>query len=288
MNEMQTGASPARFAAFSFVDRITRIEGLSRVTGQYTIPQTVSRFPASLVAEAIGQLAAWVAMQHTAFARRPVAALAGETRLFRPAMPGERLDLEVDIESCDEEAIVYRGRAFVEGQLVLELLETLGSMLETTAFDEPERLAADFACLIGVGRAPGAFQGVAEPVLKTLSHVPGQNIEATLYVPEQADFFADHFPAKPVYPATLLLDALMWLAAPLAQEFVGQPIRVHAISNVKVRAFTSPGESLTVFAQEPQWSGEKSDTVSIKVGAKKEGRNIAAARLYVKPLGENP
>jgi len=64
----------SRFAAFSFVDRITQIEGTSRVCGLYTIPPEVSHFPVSLVAEAIGQLAAWVAMSVVDFTHRPVAA----------------------------------------------------------------------------------------------------------------------------------------------------------------------------------------------------------------------
>ena len=100
------GLPVARFAAFSFVDRITSIDGLSRVEGVYTIPPGIGFFPVSLVAEAIGQLAAWVAMSHVSFNRRPVAALAGETRIHSLVQPGDTLALEVDIESCDEDAIV--------------------------------------------------------------------------------------------------------------------------------------------------------------------------------------
>ena len=51
-----------RFRAFSFVDRITRLDPGHRIEGLYTVPATASRFPAALMAEAVGQLAAWSAM----------------------------------------------------------------------------------------------------------------------------------------------------------------------------------------------------------------------------------
>ena len=55
------------------------------------------------MAEAVGQLASWVAMAHIEFRGRPVAALALETRFLRDAQPGETLELAVEIESCDDE-----------------------------------------------------------------------------------------------------------------------------------------------------------------------------------------
>ncbi len=69
-----------RFRAFSFVDRITRRPAAaSRVI--YTVPPPSTRFPASLMAEAVGQLAAWSAMAQLDFAWRPVAGLAAESAL---------------------------------------------------------------------------------------------------------------------------------------------------------------------------------------------------------------
>ena len=168
-----------RFAAFSFVDRITRIDGITQVCGVYTIPAHATRFPVSLVAEAIGQLAAWVAMSTVAFSRRPVAALAGDTRIFSAPRPGDTLELQVDIESCDAEAITYRGRATVGGKLVLELLDTLGSMLDISEFDDPVALAADFAVLTSTGRTPGCFAGVPQPVLTDISHEAARSFPAS-------------------------------------------------------------------------------------------------------------
>ena len=103
------------FAAFSFVDRITEFEPGKRAVGRYHVPVHVAAFPSCLVAEAVGQLAAWVAMAHIGFRGRPVAALANETRFRADVAPGDTLSLAVDIESCDEHAVAYSGSALVGG-----------------------------------------------------------------------------------------------------------------------------------------------------------------------------
>ena len=272
-----------RFAAFSFVDRITLIEGTTRVCGLYTIPAGVSHFPVSLVAEAIGQLAAWVAMSVVDFSHRPVAALAGDTRMHRLPRAGDTLELIVEIESCDAESIQYRGRALIAGQLVLELSDTLGSMLDIDEFDAPEALRADFSLLTTSGRAPGAFKGVPPPVLEDISSQDKQRFEARLHVPAQADFFLDHFPRRPVFPATLMLDAQLQLAHRLAEIQAGGPVRVQRITNVKVRAFTAPGATLVLFAECAEPSQTDVEPILIKVGAQAESRTIAGAKMFFVP-----
>ena len=272
-----------RFAAFSFVDCITQIDGLKRVTGRYTIPADATYFPVSLVAEAIGQLAAWVAMSTVDFRFRPVAALAGDTRIFARPAPGDTLELIVDIESCDEESITYRGHAMVGEKRVLELLDTLGSMLDISEFDDPVALAADFVRLTTSGREPGAFKGVPLPVLTDSSHETGKKLQARLNVPAQAPFFADHFPRRPVFPATLMLDAQLQLAARIAAEAAGQSVHVTRITNVKVRAFTSPGASLHLFAESAAPGEDDPEPILIKVGAQADGRTIAGAKMYFAP-----
>ena len=280
----QSGAGQSgRFAAFSFVDRITQIEGITRVRGLYTIPLGVTRFPVSLVAEAIGQLAAWVAMSVVHFTHRPVAALAGDTRVHRLPRAGDMLELIVDIESCDAESIQYRGRAMVDGQLILELSDTLGSMLDINEFDVPDALRADFQLLTTTGRTPGAFKGVPAPVLEDLSGSDPLRREAYLSVPAAADFFLDHFPLRPVFPATLLLDAQLQLAQRLALSQAERPVRVQSITNVKVRAFTAPGATLVLFAERAEASRDNAETILIKVGAQAEGRTIASAKMYFVP-----
>ena len=130
------------FAAFSFVDRITALEPGVRAHGAFAIPPRIDAFPPCLMAEAVGQLAAWVAMAHIGFRGRPVAALALETRFLHGARPGQRLDLTVDIEHCDDEAVAYGGSADIDGARVIELKQCLGPMMPVADFDDPDALAA--------------------------------------------------------------------------------------------------------------------------------------------------
>src|SRR6266704_7069921 len=108
------------FAAFSFVDRITALDPGKSARGVFAIAGGLREFPRALVAEAVGQLAAWVAMSRIDFRGRPVAALATETRFHRDVRPGETLELGVEIESCDDDAVAYSGWADVGGARAIE------------------------------------------------------------------------------------------------------------------------------------------------------------------------
>ena len=282
-----SAAPTGRFAAFSFVDQITQIQGVTRVCGRYTIPANIEYFPASLIAEAIGQLAAWVGMSALGFSHRPVAALAGDTKVFSLPKPGDTLELIVEIESCDVESILYRGHALVNGSLVLELADTVGSMLDIHEFDDPAALAADFAQLSTTGRAVGAFTGVPRPDLTDMSVSTPEYLQAQLAVPAEAAFFEDHFPRRPVFPATLLLDAQLQLAARVvASAAGGTATRLTRIINVKVRAFTAPGALLVLSAQLAPPGPDDLEPYMVKVTAQADGKTIAGAKMYFAPAGD--
>lgn len=272
------------FAAFSFVDRITALEPGLRAHGTFAIPPHIDAFPPCLVAEAVGQLAAWVAMAHIGFRGRPVAALALETRFLHGARPGQRLDLTVEIESCDDEAVAYGGTAEIGGARVIELQQCLGPMMPVADFDDPDVLAARFALLCDGGAAPGRFKGVTPPRVLRESGVPGQSATGTLHVPEAAPFFNDHFPKRPVFPATLLLDAQIDLALQVAVESPHWPAATRRtpvrMTNVKVRSFTPPGQTLTVAAQMRPPKGE---IATFMLSAEADGKTVATARVDIAP-----
>src|SRR4051812_8788777 len=129
---------PDHFAAFSFVDRITDLTPGTRARGVFAVPPDVAPFASCLVAEAVGQLAAWVAMAHVSFRGRPVAALANETLLTGDVAPGRTLDLAVEIDDCDDDAVAYCGSASVDGARVITLNQCLGPMLPLAEFDSPD------------------------------------------------------------------------------------------------------------------------------------------------------
>jgi 3-hydroxymyristoyl/3-hydroxydecanoyl-(acyl carrier protein) dehydratase len=270
------------FAAFSFVDRITEYEPGRGARGRYFVPGHIAAFPSCLVAEAVGQLAAWVAMAHIDFRGRPVAALANETRFRADVRPGSTLDLAVDLESCDEHAVAYAGRASVDGAEAIELVDCLGPMLPVEEFDSPAEMAKRFELICGEGAQPGRFNGIAAPAVMRTGGEPGVSASATLSVPQSAPFFNDHFPRRPVFPATLLLDAQIRFALELAAEADGWPAAPRPapsrMTHVKMRSFIPPGAVLEIAAE---LSPPKNSTATIKLSARMDDKMAATARLEV-------
>lgn len=272
------------FAAFSFVDRIDELVPGSRARGSFTIPPQLHAFPACLVAEAVGQLAAWVSMAHIGFRGRPVAALASETRFAGSARPGDTLTLSVEIESCDDEAVAYHGHAAVGGRRVVELADCLGPMLPLPDFDDPAAMRGWLDRLTGEGAPPGRFRGVDLPApVATVTSGPDV-AEAMLAVPSQASFFNDHFPRRPVFPATLMLDAQIGVALRLAQatgRWPGAELAPVRMTHVKVRSFTEPGSTLLLRAAMRPSDG---DQATFMLSALAGERTVATARVVIAPV----
>lgn len=273
--------STDHFAAFSFVDRITEYAPGKSAHGIFHVPAAVRVFPACLVAEAVGQLAAWVSMEHIAYRGRPVAALAGETRFLGRVAPGDTLRLSVEIDDVDDNAVAYRGWAAVDGRRVIELNDCLGPMLPVPDFDAPEALRKRFALLRGAGAPPGRFKGVVAPAMKEIEHIAGKSARARLYVPASAPFFADHFPRRAVFPATLLLDSQIVLATQVAREAKtareGTDPEPARMTHVKMRAFILPGQEVDSFAE---LMDTQDGTTRISLSARDgEGKTIATARV---------
>jgi 3-hydroxymyristoyl/3-hydroxydecanoyl-(acyl carrier protein) dehydratase len=277
--------SDPHFAAYSFVDRIVEFVPGKRARGTFAIPAGIETFPSALVAEAVGQLAAWVSMDWIDFVGRPVAALATETRFHADARPGATLELDVDLLECDREAVAYNGHASIGGVRIIELVDCLGPMLPVAEFDAPEALRERLALLRDGGATPGRFRGVEPLAVTVTQRVPGKALHGTLDVPADAPFFGDHFPRRPVFPATLLLDTKMRLAldvardAPALRGSTPRPVRV---THVKMRSFIVPSQRLAIdVALEPARDG----IVKAMLSAKTDDRLVASARLE---LAGNP
>jgi 3-hydroxymyristoyl/3-hydroxydecanoyl-(acyl carrier protein) dehydratase len=271
---------PDRFSAFSFVDRITAWEAGRRARARFAIPAGLPAFSIGLVAEAVGQLACWVAMAQTEFQQRPVAALSGETRIVGEATPGEVLDLGVEIESCDQEAVAYGGWARVADTPVLELSRCVGPMLPLEDFDAPEAVRGDFETLCGPGARPSRFPGITTPELSLIERIPGRRLRATMHVPASAPFFGDHFPRRPVFPATLLLDAHIRLAVQLAGETLpaGQRLRPARLADVKMRSFILPGHAVEI---EAAMRSATDEAAELTLAAMVDGKRVATGRMDI-------
>ena len=274
------------FRAFSFVDRITSVEAGARIRGQYLIPAGVSSFPAPLVTEAVGQIAAWCAMSALDFKCRPVAGIAGNIELLAPVRPGQVLELAAVLQTCDPQAVAYNGTASADGVPVIRLENCVGPMLGIETFDDPQALRDRFALLSGSGAVPGAFGGIPAAVLEQIGGEAAQWIRAKLHVPESAPYFADHFPRHPVFPGTLLMNANLDLAITLAGQ-IPTPARneawwIHAVSDVKLRAFIRPGEIMELETRLVERSG---NTATMTISIQRGKRVVGGARILLSTEG---
>src|SRR5437762_1837306 len=138
------------FHAFSFVDRITSFDPGVRINGSYAIPSGVA-FPIMLVAEATGQLAAWLAMFAMKFEYRPLAGIIGEYEQFSEVRPGQVLQLAAELEEVTTDIIAYRGTASVDGKIVVRLERCVGPMMPMDEFDDPSAVRERFALISGEG-----------------------------------------------------------------------------------------------------------------------------------------
>jgi len=276
------------FRAFTFVDRITSVEKGIRVRGNYTIPAGLQEFPPSLVAEAIGQLAAWSAMAALDFKVRPVAGLAGGVEFLSTVKPGQTLELAANLESVEADAVAYGGTAHADGVLILRLEHCVGPMMPLEDFDNPQAVRDRFNLLREHGGLPGGFRGAPTVPLERSGDETAQCSRATLHIPESGEFFTDHFPRRPVFPGTLLMHANLQLASALAKELPGAVNGaswvLRKVSDVKLRAFTPPGESLEIEARVDE---QNENSVRIFVQTRKGKRVVGGARVLFSLEGQS-
>ena len=268
--------------AFSFVDQINAVEPGRYIRGSYTVPADLEEFPLSLAGEAVGQLASWAAMAAAEFQKRPVAGIAGCVEFLAPVRPGQVLKLSASLETVDAEAASYSGMATVDGVAVIRLERCLGPMLPVAELDDPQEVRDRFKLLCDRGAQAGVFSGLPVMLPARDGGEFGQMARATLAVPEQAPFFADHFPRRPVFPGSLLLDATLRLAGLLAAELSPVPPggrwQVRSVSDVKFRAFVPPGGRLELNVRR---KALEDGEATLAVEARSESRLVGAARVHL-------
>jgi len=272
------------FRAFSFVDRITSLEDKVRIRGRYAIPAGLSAFSSSLAAEAVGQLAAWAAMAACDFRRRPIAGIGGAVEYLSSPQPGQELELSADLDGMDDDAVAYDGMASVDGVPVVRLKNFVGPMVPVEEYDDPERVRDRFALLCRAGAAPGGFAGLPSFQVICAQDSSAQSRCATVQVPASADFFADHFPRRPVFPGSLLMQVNLGLAAEWAAELpspaAGGRWQLRAVYDVKLRAFIRPGDFLQT---ELRLLDQSDQSAMVLVETRNAKRLVGGARVEFVP-----
>src|SRR5512143_3467373 len=125
---------------FLFVDRIEALDEHG-ARGHLDLMPGEAALPPWLILEAVGQLAAWIAMARTNFLSRPVAALVGEALLDSSAWCDRAdgpVELAAQLERIDGRAILYTGSASCGGRVIASLSRCVGPLLPVALFDDPE------------------------------------------------------------------------------------------------------------------------------------------------------
>ena len=162
--------------------------------------------------------------------------------------PASTLDLAVDIESCDDDAVAYRGGRARRWRARDRARSTASDRCcRSRSSTRRTRCAARFALLRGAGAPPGRFRGVAAPrVVRRRRACPASRRAATLHVPDSRAVLRRSLSA----PAGVSGDAAARRAdrpraaargrsAALARRRRGRaPTRM---THVKMRAFMPPG-----------------------------------------------
>jgi 3-hydroxymyristoyl/3-hydroxydecanoyl-(acyl carrier protein) dehydratase len=175
--------------------------------------------------------------------------------------------------------VAYGGNASVEGRQMIELKHCLGPMLPVEDFDAPDALRERLLLLRDRGAPRGRFPGVDLPETVVIERVPGKSLRANLNVPREATFFADHFPRNPVFPATLLLDVQIRVAAELVEKSCGPQFASPVASRMthfKMRSFITPGQEVELAAT---LSGQDALAARVMLSAHVAGKSVATARV---------
>lgn len=272
--------------AFLLVDSISAIEPGKSARGSFAVPAGAASLPICLVAEAVGQLAAWAAMAECGFARRPVAGLADEVSVLSTPGPGDVVALAAGIESIDGDAVAYNGFASAGSRAILGLRGCVGPMLPMEQFDDPAAVAARLEALrrSGSRTAPAAaqpgFAGIPADLCPLVRYPSGdlRTLRAEMHVARASALYADHFPRQPVLPGTLLLDAQIRLALELASARFDAAVRPSIapvrIREVKLRSFIRPGQ---VVQLEARLESAEHNSARVALSARCDGRRIASA-----------
>lgn len=264
---------------FLFVDRIDALDAHGARGQLDLLPGRVAP-PHWLILEAVGQLAGWVATARNDFTSRAVAAMIGEVKLAdQPWCAGRRgpVQLAARLERVDSRAILYSGTAHCEGREIARLSRCVGPLLPLELFDDPGAVRRRLAHLQAGGGPPRTALLASWPALAAIGDGSATARQATLRVPLEAPYFADHFPRRPVFPASLLAAALDALAAPLAGTALGAPAaRVVAVRELKVRAFSEPGSELVIGAEV---EGAGDGFAAVRVQATAGGKRTASGWL---------
>lgn len=288
---------------FSFVDSITECEpgvsakGFKHVTAndKFVGRNRHNRWVLipSMVAEALGQLAAWNIMAAVDFSRRPIAGIAQRIEVHDFVELGETLELAVSIKHYDDKAVQYHAEAMVGARSVMTITNALGPMVEQADFADADAMRHQFAVLFNPHRPPvdlrqsASFAPLSPPhaiineSFDSIIDLGSECLSACKKITYNAEFLAEHFPRKPVYPMTLLIHAKTQLCIPLLQQYypgieTGCQYCEVRLSKLKMKDFLAPGDLLMA---EAVITSRSEHALTFRITGKRQEQLISTAEI---------
>lgn len=289
---------------FLFVDRILElipakvVRGIKHITRDdaYLCYDADGRscFIPSLIGETLGQLAAWNVMVCNDFTQRPVAGIASSASLHRPVYVGETLLLESFIDHLDNAAVQYHSVARVKDEVVFTIDGALGPLLPMADFIDPVVVRRQFAeinrpgawtfdtPLLSSELLPETHTEHVAPMLfdRILDSEPGVKLTAGKSITLAAPYFADHFPNKPVFPMTVLLECKLNLAKEfLARSGFIKPYQVHEMRKIKMNGFIYPGDNIVCYLSVKQ---HHTDELILTYRTEVDGKRVCLLEMVLR------
>jgi 3-hydroxymyristoyl/3-hydroxydecanoyl-(acyl carrier protein) dehydratase len=181
--------------------------------------------------------------------------------------------------------VSYCGSARTDDRDLIELNGCVAPMLPMDQFDDFAAVSRRFKILLEGKPENGGFLWASRIEPRMVVGGNGANrLIGELQVPTSAPFFAEHFPRKPVFPATLLLDAQMTLGWQLAshllqdvlQDKLQSTLGLEQVRDVKARSFISPGQTLMLECVAKEISARGVEVaLSAKIGSKVVATSVA-------------
>lgn len=256
---------------FHFVDRICEIEkgkfirGLKNVTRNegffYWLPNGKRVLSPAVVTEALCQLGGWLKIVTTDFMKRPVLLADEHTEYLDTATAGDQIELEVEVVEMNDDIVITKGTARVDGKPILIGHHCRGYLLPLEEFDDPERVKIQYNNLYKPHLSVQNIKSKAplKPIagastFESLRYIDGiveftsgKSIKSYKNVASCEPYFSSHFPRKPCVPGVILLTFLGESCQYLVRSKIDTPLREKAliptfIKNVRFRKFVEPGD----------------------------------------------
>lgn len=243
---------------FLFVDRILQLNpghetvGLKHVTVQDAFLNKRSDdrtiLLSSIMGEALGQLCSWNVLKTTDFKFRPVGGVIQEIQMFEDAFVYDTILLESTIEALDVENpfVSFSGRASVDGKTLLTVNNSLAPLLPLEEFNDIAKVRMDFERLCHANEND-VMNSAIRPTYYRFNYEKLNQNEKELVtkkiISPSAFYLADHFPRKPVFPLSLLIQYNLHLA--LTELYpTEKKKRVCSVRKVKIGNFVLPGDEI--------------------------------------------